>query len=369
MRMTIEELALLPLSALPAHRAVRTFADVISPAKPKPNATEELRVRALVLQGHDGPGAIAVQLLAMRGVKVWVQVPDSWARDDTNEGDDEDTDSSTKNGSPSKGKGTQTRFDRLEARLRAWGAEAICVGEPLEVLERLAEDGRSFDAILDTVGGVAIWETARKILLNDPEQDTTLQQGLDVSPATVTPPMGLPTRASSSANKRSFALTQFTTLVGDSPTRPVPSAHDHLRFGFRSLKRTMSTGSRSRSTSPTKSAATSVLTSSPSKDSLGSVLRRSTSTKSKTKKRTVSYAWVSVAADVDFEGEDIRDSLGAIVSMVEEGAIRPWVGDESEDGNGRVVPFDKAPEVFRRDGDGSVGVLRDGGTCIVKVIP
>lgn len=369
MTLTIEELALLPLCGAQAHRAVRTFADVISPAKPKPDSGESAqRVRILVLHGHDGAGALAVQMLAHRGVKVWVHVPDSIARDDSSEGDDEDTDGP---GPSAPAQSKPTRFDGLEARLRAWGAEAICVGEPLEVLERLAEDGRSFNAILDTVGGTDIWEAGRKVLLIDPEQDSTWQNSATTSASPAAAPSIVSSsggsKASSSSNKRTFTLTQFTTLVGDNPTRPVPSAQDHMRSGFRSLKRTMSTGSRSRSRSPTKGASGAL--SSPSKDSLGSVLRRSTSTKAKTQKRTVSYAWVSVAADVDFEGEDIRDSLGAVVSMVEEGAIRPWVGDGHDLEAPRVVPFDKSPEVFRRDGDGPVGQLKDGGTCVVRVVP
>ncbi|KIP09818.1 hypothetical protein PHLGIDRAFT_28790 [Phlebiopsis gigantea 11061_1 CR5-6] len=334
--MSIEELAVLPICGVPAYRAIRTFADVISPAKPRPNnADSGRRARILVLQGHDGPGAIAVQMLSYKGVQVWVQVPDSVAREDASSGEEEDADGPGPSGTT---RTKETRFDRLEARLRAWGAEAICVGDPLEVLERLAQDGRSFDAILDTIGGTDVWEAGRKVLLVDPEQDTSLAQDA-----------------------------AFTTLVGDTPSRPIPSAQDHLRSGFRSLKRTMSTGNRSRSNSPTKSSSNSLR--SPSKDSLGPLSRRSPSTKVKTQKRSVSYAWVSVAADLDFEGGDVRDSLGALVGMVEEGLVRPWLGDERDDEEPRIVPFDKSPEIFRRDGDGPVGPLKDGGTCVVRIIP
>src|ERR1700689_961203 len=55
----LEELALLPLAGGPAHRAVRTFASVEAGASSTP--------RALVLRGHDGAGAMAVQMLARRG--------------------------------------------------------------------------------------------------------------------------------------------------------------------------------------------------------------------------------------------------------------------------------------------------------------
>jgi len=92
--------------------------------------------------------------------------------------------------------------------------------------------------------------------------------------------------------------------------------------------------------------------------------------KQKGAKRTVGYSWVSVATDVDFDGEDVRDSLGAVVGMVEDGMMRPWVGDtDFDDGGieGRVVPFERAPEVFRRDLTGPRGLLKDGGTCVIKI--
>ncbi|KAI0346976.1 hypothetical protein BDW22DRAFT_1351308 [Trametopsis cervina] len=390
MNMTLEELALLPLCALPAHRAVRTCVDVIAPAKPRPGAEDprSRKLRALVLQGHDGAGGLAVQMLARRGVQVSVQVPDSAARDDGNEDEDEDEPETAKKGAPNsvKRRSRQTRFDRLDARLRAWGAEELCVGDPLEVLERLVEDSRSFDVVLDTVGGVEIWETSRKLLLADPEHDTTRQYtngdpGTPLSPSGTASSSGVSRASSRSNQKVPLALTQFTTLVGDSPTRAVPSAHDTLRSGFRSIKRSATSRSTSRgrsdsgTASPTKSSSASLALTSPSKDSLGSALRRGNSWRGRGRptapKRTVNYAWVSVGADVDFEGEDVRDSLAAVVKMVEDGWIRPWVGDGdggAEGGDGKSVPFDKAPEVFRRGGEGPVGVLKDGGTCVVKIV-
>ena len=75
----------------------------------------------------------------------------------------------------------------------------------------------------------------------------------------------------------------------------------------------------------------------------------------------------------DYEGEDVRDSLSEVVRMVEEGWIRPWAGgqdgaDEDEELARKMVPFDKAPEVFRRGAEGPVGVLKDGGTCVVRIV-
>jgi hypothetical protein len=50
---------------------------------------------------------------------------------------------------------------------------------------------------------------------------------------------------------------------------------------------------------------------------------------------TVNYAWMSVAQDVDWEGEDVRDSLRAVVRMTMEERIRPIVV-------GDALPFERA---------------------------
>ena len=76
--LTIEELALLPLCGVSAHRAIRTFSDVLAPpVNRKPSDDQRPDVRALVLRGHDGAGALAVQMLGKRGVRICVQVPES----------------------------------------------------------------------------------------------------------------------------------------------------------------------------------------------------------------------------------------------------------------------------------------------------
>ena len=93
----------------------------------------------------------------------------------------------------------------------------------------------------------------------------------------------------------------------------------------------------------------------------------------KRERRVVGYAWVSVAADVDFEGEDVRDSLGAVMRMAEAGWLRPPGMGAGPDGagepdEGKVVPFERAPEVFRRGVVGPQGVLAEGGTCAVRIV-
>ncbi|THH27719.1 hypothetical protein EUX98_g6466 [Antrodiella citrinella] len=354
--LSIEEMALLPLSALMAHRAVRTLADVIvSTRSPHIPVSSDVGTgsTALILLGHDGPGSMAVQMLSKRGVTVVAQVPLSAVRSRKSADEEEWTDvgetfqanrngnaagsSSRPNGSA---KHTQARESRIEARLRAWGAHEVCIGDPLEVIERLAVDGRAFDAVIDTVGGADIWLASQTLLL----------------------------AVSQSGGNNHSSHTQFTTLVGDNPAKLIPSAQDNLRSGFRSIRRaitvpmTETEDSKKQQASPSKSSTTSLPL--MRKQSV----RSASKARTVTVKRTVGYAWVSAAADVDYEGEDIRDALGSVVGMVEEGWIRPWIGDEEDLDDTRVVPFERSPEVFRRDDKGPVGLLEDGGTCVVKIV-
>ncbi|TBU50525.1 hypothetical protein BD309DRAFT_945172 [Dichomitus squalens] len=383
--LTVEELALLPLCGVPAHRAIRTFADVLAPALHSKSADPSSRSdkRALILQGHDGAGALAAQMLGQRGVRIAVQIPESAMLDDepppeapaqngNGNGNGRKLSLDVVRTSPSKSadkgkrkEGQKPRLSkqqRTEARLRAWGVEDIFVGEPLDVLRQLAEDGQSFDMVLDTVGGVAVWESSQKLLTMDwtaaasrsslslgrgDSGNASLDVDLGADPAAMKSNVEQSAKLSRSKSKSKSVIThaQFTTLVGDTPHRPIPTAQDNLRGGLRSLRRSTST------------------TAKPSP----AVLTRGAH---KREKRVVGYAWVSVAADVDMEGEDVRDSLGAVVRMAESGWLRPpCVNAEGEEEEaGKVVPFEKAAEVFRRGIVGPLGVLADGGTCAVRIV-
>jgi NADPH:quinone reductase-like Zn-dependent oxidoreductase len=158
--LTVEELALLPVAGVPAFRAVRTF------TWPNPGS-DAPAPRALILQAHDGVGAAAVQLLVERGAVVTAHVPKA--------------------------------STAVDARLRSWGVTHVVPGLPLVVLAEFRGAGATFDFILDTVGGKAIWNVARMLL----------------------------------SNTGGSAI--FVTTVGDSPERPIPSSQDHFRAGMRSL--------------------------------------------------------------------------------------------------------------------------------------
>jgi NADPH:quinone reductase-like Zn-dependent oxidoreductase len=184
----------------------------------------------------------------------------------------------------------------VENRVRGWGAEEVLFDDGAEGAVARVIEGliEAFDAVLDTVGGRDVWEAGDRLL-------------------------------------RGGRCGLFTTLVGDKPDRAIPSAGDHFRAGLRSLM----PGKRGR--------------------------RRGVSVEEwKEKdggKGKVGYAWVSVAQDVDWEGEDVKESLRAVLGMALESGVKPWTG--------KVVPFEKTPEVFARDGR---ELLRDGGTVVVRIV-
>ncbi|KIY71775.1 hypothetical protein CYLTODRAFT_368649 [Cylindrobasidium torrendii FP15055 ss-10] len=267
----LETLALLPLCGVAAYRAVRTFvvafgADSVVPL---PDGTMSrfgndhdpgMARRALILNGHEGIGAIAVQMLTGRGWRVSVHAPMLDVFDE------------------------DTYMREVEERVRQWGGEEVVFddgdgpGAALRVLERLAGDGDAFDAILDTIGGKEIWEASQKLI----------------------------------GGGKKGTRGQFTTLVGDAPEKTVPSATANFRAGIRALKNTHNQEG-----------------------------------------VKVGYAWVSIAQDVDWEGEDVGNTLGAVLRL---GVIPRALEAE------RIVPFERAPNVF------SGPLLEHGGTAVVKVV-
>lgn len=390
--LTLEELALLPLCGVTAYRAVRTFMYAFSsmrdspslpsvggqpdlskhrPPAPDPSAPLNFsaygsmvsrlnfgdhengrRRRALVLKGHDGVGAMAVQMFVLRGWRVCVHVPFI--------------------ASPPNVPTTSAIADRfmeeVEDRIRSWGAEEVIfddgevVGEDegrgaiVRVIDGLREDGDVFDAVLDTVGGKEVREAAER-LLRSPGR----RAGSDES--------------ASGKKATARGMGQFTTVVGDSPERPIPSAGDLFRAGLRSLKFGGGGGGGS---------------------SVGSMERGSSENVSlrnhDSKGGKVGYAWVNISQDVDWEGKDVGETIGSVMELALKYGIKPWVGTGYAVENGfnlgrrgiptppsaeidstsslepghwegsRVVPFDRTPNVFV---DG--GPLTNGGSVVVKI--
>lgn len=294
--LALEELALLPLAGVPAHRAVRTFTSVEAEANSAP--------KALVLSGHDGAGAMAVQMLAKRGWRVSVHVPVPtripiiqnvsrlYVEEDSQR---------------------MQYLQETEKVIRSWGAEEVLFvrqhdddvdgrGGAIELMRRLVEAEEEFDGVLDTIGGKEVWDAGEVLL----------------------------------SCRMGGGEAQFTTLVGDAPERVVPSASDLFKSGVRSTK-AHGTGS----------------SAGMRRHSIDTI---NDSRKSKAKGK-VGYAWVIINQDVDWQGEDIADSLRTVIrEAAMQRGVRPLVRGD------KIVPFEKTPEVFIG------GVLGSGGTAVVKVV-
>ncbi|KAJ1308828.1 hypothetical protein OPQ81_004516 [Rhizoctonia solani] len=123
----------------------------------------------------------------------------------------------------------------------------------------------------------------------------------------------------------------FTTLVGDS-TDSIPSINAHVRSSFRSLARAWAR-----------------------------------------KDKAVGYQWVSPAADLDHEGEDIRHSLNAVAEAAARAAYGSPTDSDDDMAEGmspRVTcsfPLDRAQDAFAVDEDGR-GPLVRGGTVVVRIL-
>ncbi|KAG2345075.1 hypothetical protein BDR05DRAFT_147143 [Suillus weaverae] len=460
--LTVDELALLPLSGVPAYRAVRTLAHIthalvkpdVAARRPRGNGrsreitsdTDEddfdivrsikhgsakkrldtTRPRILILRGHDGPGALALQMLVHAGWSVWVHVPVPFDLPGLPHESEEDLQDEGKKHTLAK---RRVMLEQIEKRLREWGADEVLF-VPIESSSPAPRDDPSssspslhnpqsssssthsqnmspspfspsstsstlsspyspsthdhisstshphcalpapysytglpltpyqtektsatalftyltrtrvrFDAVIDTIGGREIWEAGRA-LLSLPVHDAA----------------------------RASIEGQFTTLVGDAPDRVVSTASDHFRAGVRALRIGNPKGA-SKVHDDAEFSPAAVRLARGKKDR-------------KMKPRPVNYAWVNVMSDVDWEGADVRDSLGAALAMAVEEGVRPAVGladfpDMSEKGKGKtkavfsggdgetpgkIVSFENTSQVFVPGGG-----LEHGGTVVSRI--
>ncbi|KAF5357689.1 hypothetical protein D9758_007481 [Tetrapyrgos nigripes] len=414
---TLQELALIPICGVPAYRAVRTilnaFASSSSTSSNGPSHSpshsyayssplmhnwaldqlngDQRRRKALILRGHDGIGAMAVQMLVRRGWRVCVHAPIPVNVISSGSGSAGQP-SSNGSGSGPGSEAEQKYMAAVEERMRRWGAEEVIFddgmfsggylhgigssqddasvngvmidndgddegrGAIVRVIERLIGDGDVFDAVLDTVGGKEIWEASERLLRN-------MGSGLDgaaVPSAEGVRGLGAKSEKEKKGLGRIGSIRkkekekekktkdkrksespehihraekgrgQFTTLFGDTPSRVIPTAGDHFRAGLRSMKNNHREDEQDGSDKG----------------------------KSKGNVGKPGYAWVSIAQDVDWDGEDVRETIGAVMKMVLNEGVKPWVGDLS-----RIVPFERTPELFVEGGP-----FVDGGTAVVKIV-
>lgn len=138
--LSVPQLALLPLSAIPAHRAVRTLSHLPRGSK------------ALVLQADVGAGLLAAQELVHLGFLVTAQVPGG-LRGWGSEGERR---------ARIVVEGLAATRHSKERAIKVKG-DVRC-GDALEVINTLATAREEFDAVIDTIGGKDIWDACRSIL-------------------------------------------------------------------------------------------------------------------------------------------------------------------------------------------------------------
>ncbi|KAJ7155365.1 hypothetical protein C8R43DRAFT_1126036 [Mycena crocata] len=349
--LSLDELALIPLG-IAAHRAVRTlrgvggeYADYAGvgsgykddgPARTQrdeewegegveglkranPGASGRgggRRRRALVLQGHAGTGGLVARMLARRGWHVCVHAPGSPATSSPSyspHGRADDEEDSDEAEEADK-----AHMRAVQARVRAWGVEEV-----------VFDDGGGVGEAGDGGRGAAIRAVERLIEDGD-EFDAVVDTvgGKEVWEA-----------SGGSSSRRRW---------GDVPGRPVPSAKDNFRAGLRALR-----GNQGEKGGK--------------KEASGS---------GKKKGCEVGYAWVSAAQDVDWEGEDVRDGLGALIRMALEEGVRPVVEggpggahslqQQRREEEEHALPFERAADVFegRGRGAGAHGRLLQGGSVV-----
>lgn len=313
--LSLEDFSLLPLCGVPAYRAVRT----LTSAFPSSLHNAEKGKRVLVLRGHEGTGAMAVQMLVRRGWRVSAHVPLPVFVDDEQRTME------------------MAYMKAVEDKVRAWGADEVIFDDGGEdedgasriedrgdgrsaivrVITRLLDDGDVFDAVLDTVGGKEVWESSERLLRGIGRTPPRRSQKGVFKPESL---------RQKSYHRKGMGL--FVTLVGDYPDRPIPSASDLFKTGLRSLK------------------------------SNHNVQDRESGGNGK-----VGYVWINSAQDVDWEGEDTRESLGAVVNMALNEGIRPFIGENNRTDYDRVVTFERAPRVFT--GHEHLG---HGAVTVVKIV-
>lgn len=112
---------MLAVSGVAAYRATNTL----------PGSLKDSRI--LVLQAHDGTGALVTQQLVAGGARVTVQIDSA----------------------------------KFVEKLRGLKLEAVKIGAPLTVLRALGEQDEgglgAFDAVVDTVGGKEIWDSCKAV--------------------------------------------------------------------------------------------------------------------------------------------------------------------------------------------------------------
>ncbi|KAG2053441.1 hypothetical protein BDR06DRAFT_1008598 [Suillus hirtellus] len=409
--LTVDELALLPLSGVPAYRAVRTLTHItralvqpdVAAWRPRRNGhsrevtsdTDEddvvimrsikhgsaerrfdsTRPRILILRGHDGPGALALQMLVRAGWSVWAHVPVPFDLPGLPHEFEEDLQDEDKKRTLAI---RRVMLERIEKRLRGWGADEVLFvpiesnstsgsnpqDDPSSSSTSLhhPQSSSSSSAHSHNIFPSPFSRSSTSSTLSSPYSPSThghtsstshscgaLPAPYSYTGLRLTPYQTEKTSATAlftylartrvrfdaiidtiggreiwEAGRTLLSLPvhdtaraniegQFTTLVGDAPDRVVSTASDHFRAGVRALRIGNSKGT--------------LQVHDDAEFSQPSVAPpRGKKDRRKMKPRPVNYAWVNVMSDVDWEGADVRDSLSATLAMAVKEGVRPAVG-------------------------------------------
>ena len=322
--LTLDELALLPLCGIPAYRAVKTCIDAFpvghdnfirgciidGPTRERYHLAHGQRLRALVLRGHDGVGAMAVQMLVRQGWRVSVHVPFSRVPWDASQAEADEF------------------MLAIEDRLKKWGVDEVIYDDGISyaswdgemdddrkaavvrVIETLRGDGDVFDAVLDLVGGKEIREASDRLL------------GLNGCPA-------------------SHGVGQFTTLLGANAALDdlIPTPDNFLNLA--NLSTFTLHDPRSYADEHIEGF----------RDARSEAMRRV--------KHTL------IEGPFESQDEEVWEILGSVLRFALEDGIRPHIEEAGGElfGRQRSVFLEKASDVV---GDGDL--LSDGGTIVVRVV-
>ena len=177
--LSLEQIALLPLCALPARRALRALhqygnghGDGVGSGKGGGGNGKRRALSALVFNAHDGAGALIAQALVARGVRVTAHVPSRSPPSNDVSFPSQPSHSAhlsdpTHQAHPDADEPTSL----YEQRVRSFGPgiDSVLAGDVLDVLynlvgERKHEGDDGFDFVFDTVGGRKIWEASGGVI-------------------------------------------------------------------------------------------------------------------------------------------------------------------------------------------------------------
>ncbi|GJJ07239.1 hypothetical protein Clacol_001439 [Clathrus columnatus] len=341
--LSVPQLALLPLSAVPAHRAVRTLSHLSRGSK------------VLVLRADVGIGLLASQELVHLGFSVTAQVPGG-IRGWGSEGE-------RRARMVVEGLAVGSRGSTLERKEISKVKGDVRCGDVFDVIHALETAKEEFEAIIDTVGGKDIWDACRAILKSN-GQFTTLVGDMLYFNACSNPSSPSSLTAPSTPNFK--------------PPCSLPTAQTHFMSNLRSLRFSLLKKNKKNIGYVWISPCADVDPSGEDiRDSLASViiLANNGVFKPCVNPRTFqNHKGGSVGTGTD-NGRP-RSPSSSLSSTSNSNrlsltlSLGPGIQEEYAHLEGLIFPFERTPEAFKGDmitGTGTVGALMQGGSVVIQI--